>query len=78
MDGPAAQGPFRQEVPNLSVMKVEVELSDEAYAVLKAFSQATGKTIEEIVRESVLNGVHAIMLATTSDEIDEAVKEKLK
>ena len=59
-------------------MKVEVEIPEEAYAIMTAFSQATGKDIDEIIKESVSNGVHAILLAATPDEIDEAVKDKLK
>jgi hypothetical protein len=64
--------------PELGAMRVEVEISDEAYAILKAFSQATGKKVEDMVRDSVLTDVHAIMLTTTFQEMDEAVKEKLK
>ena len=60
------------------MMKVEVEIPDEAYTVLKAFSQATRKEVDEIIRESVSRGVHAILLATTLEEINEAVEDKLK
>ena len=60
------------------LMKVEVEIPDEAYAVLKAFSPAARKEVDEIVRWSVSRGVHAILLATTPEEINEAVEDKLK